>query len=76
MSELRLKEIADKTGKTIDEVAKEFSTFIQESFSDAWKDSQGILSNIEDEDFFFFWHVFQILDNIIGNFYTRIRIIC
>ena len=60
MSELRLKEIADKTGKTIDEVAKEFSTFIQESFSDAWKDSQGILSNIEDEDFFFFLEAYDI----------------
>ena len=60
MNEMRLKGMADKTGKTIDDITKEFSTFVKESFSDAWTDAKGILSAIDDEDFFFFLEAYEI----------------
>ena len=39
MLDNRLKQMAEKTGKTIDELGKDFSNFVRDSFSDAWKDA-------------------------------------
>lgn len=60
MIDNRLKEMSEKTGKTIDELEKDFSNFVKDSFSDAWKDAQQNLSKIEDEDFFFFLEAYEI----------------
>jgi len=55
-----MKEIAERLGKAVEEVEKDFEEFVKKQYPESWEDAKGKLSKIDSDDLDFFREAFRV----------------